>query len=100
MVRFLLKHIRNSSPLTHTTIGFYHRGDPTDLHSIETAFRSLGLFQSQCDRTFTPQDGGPLGPPRVENINKYGGWNMNPANVFWTNGECKCRSTTKEYDIV
>ncbi|EPQ56217.1 peptidase S28 [Gloeophyllum trabeum ATCC 11539] len=64
--------------------GFYQRGDPTNPLSIETAFRSLELFQQQCDAAFP--EGLPVSP-QVENINKYGGWEMNPSNVFWTNGE-------------
>ncbi|TFK48520.1 peptidase S28 [Heliocybe sulcata] len=64
--------------------GFYQRGDPNNPLSIETSFRSLEVFQQGCNEAF------PAGlppAPQVENVNKYGGWDMNPSNVFWTNGE-------------
>ncbi|KAF9035622.1 serine carboxypeptidase S28-domain-containing protein [Panaeolus papilionaceus] len=64
--------------------GYYHRGDPTNKLSIETSFLSLDLFQQQCNQTF-PKGIPPQ--PRVENVNKYGGWNMTPSNVLFTNGE-------------
>lgn len=66
--------------------GFYQRGDPTNPLSIETAFLSLSYFQSQCNNTFPFPDILPASPA-VQKVNKYGGWNMNPPNVFWTNGE-------------
>ncbi|EIN06329.1 peptidase S28 [Punctularia strigosozonata HHB-11173 SS5] len=63
--------------------GFYQRGDPNNPLSIETSFLSLELFQAQCNETFAD-----IPPsPEVGHINKYGGWDMNPSNVFWTNGE-------------
>lgn len=65
--------------------GFYQRGDPTNPLSIETSFLSLDLFQQQCNQTFP--DGLPPSP-QVANVNKYGGWDMNPSNVMFTNGEC------------
>ena len=65
--------------------GFYQRGDPSNPVSIETSFLSLELFQSQCNETFPDLNG----PPAVENILKYGGWDMNPSNVLFTNGECE-----------
>jgi len=32
-----------------------------------------------------------MGPrePNVTAVNKYGGWNMSPSNVFFSNGECE-----------
>ena len=66
--------------------GFYQRGDPDNPLSIETSFSSLELFQQECNETF----GKALPPsPQVEHVNKYGGWNMSPSNVLFTNGECK-----------
>ncbi|KAF9456269.1 peptidase S28 [Collybia nuda] len=64
--------------------GFYQRGDPDNPLSIETSFQSLDLFQQQCNQVF------PTGlppSPQVEKVNKYGGWNMQPSNVLFTNGE-------------
>ncbi|KAI5117335.1 hypothetical protein M0805_001940 [Coniferiporia weirii] len=64
--------------------GFYQRGDPSNPLSIETSFRSLELFQSECNSTFP--EGLPASPA-VDHINKYGSWEMTPSNVLFTNGE-------------
>lgn len=72
--------------LTMRPAGFYQRGDPANPLSIETSFLSLDLFQAQCNETFP--EGLPTSPA-VGNVNKYGGWNMTPSNVLFTNGECK-----------
>ncbi|KAK0452800.1 peptidase S28 [Desarmillaria tabescens] len=64
--------------------GFYQRGDASNPLSIETSLLSLDLFQRQCDETFP--DSLPSWP-EVGNINKYGGWDMKPSNVMFTNGE-------------
>ena len=66
--------------------GFYQRGDPDNPRSIETSFLSLEVFQAQCNAAF------PVGlppSPAVDHVNKYGGWNMSPSNVLFTNGECE-----------
>ncbi|KAI0782858.1 serine carboxypeptidase S28-domain-containing protein [Abortiporus biennis] len=65
--------------------GFYQRGDPNNPLSIETSLRSLKLFQEQCNTAFP--NGSLPASPNVENVNKYGGWTMNPSNVLFTNGE-------------
>ncbi|KAL5513466.1 hypothetical protein ACEPAH_3865 [Sanghuangporus vaninii] len=64
--------------------GFYQRGDPNNPFSIETEFRSLELFQEQCNSAFP--EGLPASPA-VDHINKYGSWDMTPSNVLFTNGE-------------
>ncbi|KAF4569423.1 hypothetical protein EYR36_009214 [Pleurotus pulmonarius] len=64
--------------------GFYQRGDATNPLSIQTSLQSLELFQEQCNSAF-PQ--GLPASPQVGNVNKYGGWTMNPSNVLFTNGE-------------
>ncbi|KAJ7493410.1 peptidase S28 [Mycena galericulata] len=77
-----LFHTQHPS-LADTLQGFYQRGDPTNPLSIETSFLSLELFQQQCSETFPD-----LPPsPQVQLINKYGGWNMTPSNIMFTNGE-------------
>jgi len=63
--------------------GFYQRGDPENPSSIETSFLSLELFQQQCSETFPDLPSS----PQVQLVNKYGGWNMTPSNILWTNGE-------------
>jgi len=64
--------------------GFYQRGDGANTKNIETTFLSLDLFQKQCNQAFG--NGLPT-QPQVDHINKYGGWNMQPSNIMWTNGE-------------
>ncbi|KAJ3881470.1 peptidase S28 [Lentinula edodes] len=64
--------------------GFYQRGDPDNPSSIETSFQSLELFQQQCNEAFS--DHLPTWP-QVGNINKYGGWDMQPSNIMFANGE-------------
>ncbi|KAF8194645.1 serine carboxypeptidase S28-domain-containing protein, partial [Pholiota molesta] len=64
--------------------GYYQRGDPANPLSIETSFISLELFQQQCNEAFPK---GLPSSPQVGNVNKYGGWNMNPSNVMFSNGE-------------
>uniref|UniRef100_A0A8H7XUA3 Serine carboxypeptidase S28-domain-containing protein n=1 Tax=Psilocybe cubensis TaxID=181762 RepID=A0A8H7XUA3_PSICU len=64
--------------------GYYQRGDSNNPLSIETSFLSLELFQEQCNQTFGK---GLPASPQVQNVNKYGGWNMNPSNVMFSNGE-------------
>ncbi|KAJ4480382.1 peptidase S28 [Lentinula edodes] len=64
--------------------GFYQRGDPDNPLSIETSFQSLELFQQQCNEAFS--DHLPTWP-QVGNINKYGGWDMQPSNIIFANGE-------------
>ncbi|KAJ7918777.1 peptidase S28 [Mycena leptocephala] len=58
--------------------GFYQRGDPANPLSIETSFLSLELFQQQCSETFPDLPSS----PQVQLVNKYGGWNMKPSNIF------------------
>ncbi|KAJ7743079.1 serine carboxypeptidase S28-domain-containing protein [Mycena metata] len=63
--------------------GFYQRGDPENPLSIETSFLSLDLFQQQCTETFPDLPSS----PQVQLVNKYGGWNMTPSNIMFSNGE-------------
>ncbi|KAJ7173751.1 peptidase S28 [Mycena filopes] len=63
--------------------GFYQRGDAQNPLSIETSFLSLELFQQQCSETFPDLPSA----PQVQLVNKYGGWNMTPSNIMFTNGE-------------
>ncbi|KII85736.1 hypothetical protein PLICRDRAFT_178765 [Plicaturopsis crispa FD-325 SS-3] len=63
--------------------GFYQRGDPNNPLSIETSFLSLDYFQAGCNESFK----GLPPSPQVDHVNKYGGWNMTPSNVLFTNGE-------------
>ena len=80
-----------------TSAGFYQRGDPDNPLSIETSFRSLARFQQQCTETFP----GAPPTPQVQRVNRYGGWDMTPSNVLFTNGECasaRCPSVSSPTD--
>ena len=47
---------------------------------------TLADQQSWCDQTFNDMN---PSQPNVTTVDKYGGWNMNPSNVFFSNGECE-----------
>jgi hypothetical protein len=49
-------------------------------------YDTLAAHQAWCDQTF--DDTNPR-QPNVTAVNKYGGWNMTPSNVFFSNGECE-----------
>jgi len=54
--------------------------------NIESTYYTLGEQQAWCDQVFNnvnPRQ------PNVTAVNKYGGWNMRPSNVFFSNGECE-----------
>lgn len=64
--------------------GFYQRGNPKNLHTIESQFISLEYFQASCNETYP----GLLSPsPNVAEPNKYGGWLMQPSNTMFSYGE-------------
>jgi len=65
--------------------GYYQVADPNNPVSIETTFLQLADRQQQCDTTFNTSY--LPNTPNVAALDKYGGWNMNPSNVFFTNGE-------------
>lgn len=64
--------------------GYYQRGNPENLHTIESQFISLDYIQSNCNATypgFLPSS------PNVASPNKYGGWLMQPSNTMFSSGE-------------
>lgn len=54
--------------------------------NIVPTYYTLAEQQSWCDRMFNNMN---PRQPNVTAVNKYGGWNMNPSNVFFSNGECE-----------
>ncbi|KAL8744586.1 MAG: hypothetical protein Q9190_003179 [Brigantiaea leucoxantha] len=64
--------------------GFYARGNPLNRHTIVSRFQSLDYLQEQCNQAFPFLQ---TAAPNVAGPNKYGGWNMNPSNTMFTNGE-------------
>lgn len=86
--------IRRRIKISLRHVGFYQRGDPNNPLSIETSFLSLELIQTQCNEAF-PE--GLPSSPQVQNVNKYGGWDMRPSNVLFTNGECESKPSIPSY---
>jgi len=64
--------------------GFYQVADPNNPVNIESTYFSTAEQQEWCNQLFNNE-----GPPQpnVTAVNKYGGWNMTPSNVFFSNGE-------------
>ena len=58
--------------------------DPNNLVNIETTYSSLALAQALCDQRIAYTN---PRRPNIRVINKYGGWDVSPSNVFFTNGE-------------
>lgn len=54
--------------------------------NIESTYFSIAEQQEWCDQLFNNQE---PSQPNVTAVNKYGGWNMTPSNVFFSNGECE-----------
>lgn len=68
--------------------GFYQVGNPLDPHTIESRYISIDYFQQGCNETFQGIAGQQLPPsPQVQNINKYGGWDINPSNIMFATGQ-------------
>lgn len=64
--------------------GYYQRGNPENLHTIQSQFVSLEYFQANCNATYP----GLLPPsPNVAAPNKYGGWRMQPSNTMFSSGQ-------------
>ena len=53
--------------------------------NIETTYYSLAEEQASCDQLFARTN---RSQPNITAVNKYGGWNMSPSNIFFSNGEC------------
>lgn len=66
--------------------GFYQAADPNNPVNIETIYDTLASEQAWCDGVLSNMN---PRQPNVTTVNKYGGWNMGPSNVFFSNGECE-----------
>lgn len=64
--------------------GFFQVADPDNPVNIVTTYYTVAQEQEWCDQSFS--DAG-FKQPNVTAINKYGGWNMTPSNVFFSNGQ-------------
>jgi len=64
--------------------GYFQVADPDNPVNIVSTYISVADELAWCDQTFNNQN-----PPQpdVTALNKYGGWNMSPSNVFFSNGE-------------
>jgi len=52
--------------------------------NIEPTYYTIAEQQLLCDQLFNGEE---TLQPNVTALNKYGGWNMTPSNVFFSNGE-------------
>lgn len=64
--------------------GYYQVADPNNPVNIEPTYFTVAEQQQWCDSLFNGED---PRQPNVTALNKYGGWNMTPSNVFFSNGE-------------
>lgn len=64
--------------------GYYQRGNPENVHTIESQFISLEYFQANCNASYPG-----LLPPssHVAAPNSYGGWRMQPSNTMFSSGQ-------------
>lgn len=63
--------------------GFYQVADAKNPKNIQTLYETIEYYQADCNSYFPW-----LKAPDVEKLNKaYGGWDMNPTHVMFTNGE-------------
>jgi hypothetical protein len=69
--------------------GFFQCSDPSSQTNIVSTFVDIALNQKECNDAFP---GMLPSAPKVENINKYDGWNTSPSRVFFSNGECTPKS--------
>lgn len=66
--------------------GYYQVADPNNPVNIVSTYYTLAEQQAWCDQMFN--NANPR-QPNVTTVNKYGGWDMSPSNVFFSNGECE-----------
>ena len=66
--------------------GFYQVADPNNPVNIESTYNTIAAQQTWCDQTFNNMD---PRQPNVTTVDQYGGWNMSPSNVFFSNGQCR-----------
>lgn len=66
--------------------GFYQVADPNNPVNIESTYNTIAAQQAWCDQTFNNMD---PRQPNVTTVDQYGGWNMTPSNVFFSNGQCR-----------
>jgi len=64
--------------------GYYQVADPNNPVNIVPTYISLAEQQAWCDQMFNNMN---PRQPNVTAVDKYGGWNMSPSNIFFSNGE-------------
>jgi hypothetical protein len=67
-------------------LGYYQVADPNNPVNIVPTYYTLAAQQASCDQMFNNTN---PRQPNVTAVDKYGGWNMTPSNVFFSNGECE-----------
>lgn len=58
-----------------------------DPNNIVSRFLDRSFYEEACRNTY-PQGSLSSTGYDLDNVNKYGGWNMNPTRVLLTDGEC------------
>jgi hypothetical protein len=67
-----------------TEFGFFQVSSPGSLFNIQSTFIDVEAVQRLCSKRFP---GIVTALPKVDVPNRYGGWNINPSRVFFTDGE-------------
>ena len=67
-------------------IGFFQVANPHNNRSIQSQFLSLDAQQQTCLDSF-PEGAVPPKPNVDALLKAYGGWDMNPTHVYFTNGQ-------------
>lgn len=83
------------SQLLMSDTGFFIGNDPASNNSLLSQFVSTAAIQTECSETFKGLNVSIPAQPQISQVLKYGGWNMTPAQTFFTHGErtsvpCTC----------
>jgi hypothetical protein len=74
------------SLLTNHDLGFFMASDPANKNSLQSQFVSNAAIQAECTQTFKSIGVSIPAQPQISQVLKYGGWNMTPAQTFFTHG--------------
>lgn len=66
--------------------GFYQVADLNNPVNIVSTYYTLAEQQDWCNQMLNNTN---PRQPNVTAVDKYGGWDMSPSNVFFSNGECE-----------
>jgi hypothetical protein len=69
-----------------TEFGFFQVSSPGSPKNIQSTLIDVEAVRYRCSKRFP---GIVTALPKVDVPNRYGGWNINPSRVFFTDGECE-----------